>query len=67
MELWTLIGFLVAIGVVMWAINRFGAPYIQADILRLLNVAVIVIVVLWLVFTVFGLSLPGIYIGHPVR
>ncbi len=63
MELFSLIGTLVAVGVILWAINRFGAPYIQAEMLRLINAVVIILVVLWLVFTVFGLSLPFINVG----
>jgi hypothetical protein len=49
---------LVVIGVLLWAINRLLSPYMQPDILKLLNIAVVVIVVLCLVFWIlnaFGL------------
>ena len=46
MSLLTLILVLVAVGVVLWAINTF-IP-MQGNIKNLLNIAVICVVVLWL-------------------
>lgn len=49
---------LVVIGVLLWAINRLLGPYMQPQILQLLNVAVVVIVAICLVFYIlqaFGL------------
>jgi hypothetical protein len=49
---------LVVIGVLLWLINRFLGPYMQPNILNLLNIAVMIIVVICLVFYIlsaFGL------------
>lgn len=49
---------LVVIGVLLWGINRFLGPYMQPNILQLLNVAVVVIVAICVVFWIlaaFGL------------
>jgi uncharacterized membrane-anchored protein len=61
MSLLTLIVVLVVVGVVMWAINTY-IP-MEAGIKKLLNVAVIVALVLWLLFSVFGVSFPNIRVG----
>jgi len=52
MPIFTLIFILVVIGVVMWAINQY-IP-MQPTIKKVLNIAVVVLVVLWLA-SVFGL------------
>lgn len=54
MPILQLILILVAIGVIMWLVNRF-VP-MDATILRILNVVVVIAVVLWLLklFGVFA-------------
>jgi heme/copper-type cytochrome/quinol oxidase subunit 1 len=49
---------LVVIGVLLFLINKMLGPYMQAQILQLLNIAVVVIVAICLVFYIlsaFGL------------
>jgi len=49
---------LVVIGILLWLINKFLGPYMEASILKLLNVAVVVIVSICVVFWIlaaFGL------------
>ena len=53
-----LIVALVVIGVLLWAINKLLGPYMQPQILNLLNIAVVVIVAICVVFWIlqaFGL------------
>lgn len=45
---------LVVIGVLLWLLNTYGAPYIDRKILVIINVVVVVCVVLY-VLTAFGL------------
>jgi hypothetical protein len=54
MDLVSLIITLVVVGVVLWLINTY-VP-MEARIKQLLNIAVIVLVVLWLLFSVLGLG-----------
>lgn len=62
MSLITLIVTLVFVGVVMWAINAY-IP-MEPGIKRILNIAVIVFLCLWLAANVLGVSFPDIRIGH---
>jgi hypothetical protein len=48
MPLITVILVLIVVGVVLALINTYGRPYIDATILRILNVFVIVVVIIWL-------------------
>ena len=54
MNLINLIVTLVIVGFVLWLINTY-VP-MQANIKRLLNIAVVILVVLWLLFSVLGLG-----------
>lgn len=54
MSLISLVVTLIVIGVLLWALNTLGGPYIDAKILKIINVLVIVCVVLWLVATFLG-------------
>ena len=54
MDLVTLIVTLVVVGVVLWLINTY-VP-MQSNIKRLLNIAVVVLVVLWLLLSVLGVA-----------
>jgi len=56
MPIFTLILVLVIIGVIMWAINQY-IP-MSAGIKKILNIAVIIAVILWLL-SVFGV-LPNV-------
>jgi hypothetical protein len=56
MPIFTLIFILVVIGVVLWAVNQY-VP-MQPSILKILNVAVVILVLLWLA-SVFGLIPSG--------
>lgn len=57
MDLISLIITLVVVGVVLWLVNTY-VP-MQPSIKKILNVAVIILVILWLLFTVLGLSSVG--------
>jgi hypothetical protein len=53
----TLLGLvltLIMIGVLLWLLNTYGAPYIDTKVLKIINAVVIIVVILWLL-TVFGL------------
>jgi hypothetical protein len=54
MDLISLIIILLVVGVVLWLINT----YVPMDpkIKRILNVAVVVLVILWLLFSVLGMT-----------
>ena len=61
MSLLTLIVVLVIVGVVLWAINTY-VP-MEAGIKRLLNIAVIVFLVIWLLYALIPGGFPDIRIG----
>jgi hypothetical protein len=61
MDLITLIVVLVVIGLLMWLINA-KVP-MEPTIKQILNIAVIIFVVLWLLFNVFGFAIPNLRIG----
>jgi len=63
MDLWSLVVVLVVIGVLLWAVNKFGAEFIDGTILKIINLVVIIGVVLWILFALFG-PLPNIHIGR---
>jgi hypothetical protein len=48
MPLITVVLVLIAVGVLLWLINRFGSPYIDGTILKILNAFVIIVVIIWL-------------------
>lgn len=54
MDLITLVITLVIVGVVLWLVNTY-VP-MDGKIKRILNIAVVVLVVLWLLFSVLGLG-----------
>jgi len=45
---------LVAVGIVLWAINHFCASFIDGKILRIINVVVVVAVIVWILY-LFGI------------
>lgn len=53
MPLLTVIIVLLVVGVLLALINMYGPPYIDAKILKLINIVVIVAVIIWLL-RVFG-------------
>jgi hypothetical protein len=48
MPLITVILVLLVVGVVLALINTYGRPYVDATILKILNVFVVVVVIIWL-------------------
>jgi ABC-type dipeptide/oligopeptide/nickel transport system permease subunit len=54
MSLLALVLILIVIGVLLGLLNRYGAEYIDAKFVKLINIVVIIAVVLWLL-TVVGL------------
>jgi L-asparagine transporter-like permease len=54
MPLFQLIVVLIIIGVVLWAVNKFGAEFIDGKILKIINIVAVVAVVLWLLSLFFG-------------
>lgn len=61
MDLVTLIVTLVVVGIVLWLINTY-VP-MEPRVKNILNIAVIIFVVLWLLFRVFGFAIPNITLG----
>ena len=63
MPLIQLILVLVVVGVLLWLVNNY-IP-MDANIKKILNIVVIIVVILWLL-RVFGVltNFPGIYIGR---
>lgn len=62
MDLISLVITLVVIGVVLWLVNN----YVPMDpkIRRILNIAVVVLVILWLLFSVLGVAnLGSVHVG----
>lgn len=64
MSLLAFIGILVAVAVIMWAVNKFGGSFMDGNILQVLNIAVLIVVVLWVVGVLFGLQLGDIQVGR---
>ncbi len=60
MSLLTLILVIVVVGVALYLINAY-VP-MQADVKRLLNIAVVVFLVVWIVYSVMG-GFPDIRLG----
>jgi hypothetical protein len=54
MDLLSLIVTLVVVGVVLWLVNTY-VP-MQSSIKKILNVAVVILVILWLLFSVLGMT-----------
>ena len=53
----TLVGLVISlavVGVLLWLLNTYAAPFIAAPILKIINVVVVICVILWLL-TVFGI------------
>jgi len=64
MSLISLVLTLVVIGVLLWALNKFGSQFIEANILKIINIVVIVAVVLWVLFKFIGHNdIPDIRVG----
>jgi hypothetical protein len=63
MPLIQLILVLVVVGVLLWLVNNY-IP-MDANIKKILNIVVIIVVILWLL-RVFGVltNFPGIYVGR---
>ena len=66
MPLVQMVFILIAVAVLMWALNKYGAAFMDAQILKIINIVVIVAVVLW-ILSVFGLwdYVGGIHVGKP--
>jgi len=54
---------LVLVGVALWALREFTPTPIDAQMAKFIRVIVIVLVVLWLLNVLFGLSGGGGYFG----
>lgn len=65
MPLLAVVIVLIVVGVLLMLVNKYGAPYIDAKILSLINIVVIVAVIIWLL-QVFGVwaYLNRITVGH---
>jgi hypothetical protein len=49
MSLISLVIVLIVVGVLLWAVNTFGASFIDGKILKIINIVVVIFVVLWLI------------------
>jgi hypothetical protein len=54
MSLISLVIVLIVVGVLLWAVNTFGASFIDGKILKIINIVVVIFVVLWLVSIFIG-------------
>ena len=61
MSLVTLIVVCVVVGLVMWLVNAY-IP-MEPRIKQVLNIAVVIFLILWILFGVFGSHFPDIRVG----
>jgi hypothetical protein len=54
MSLISLVVALIIVGVLLWAVN--AAPFIDANIKKIIYIIIVVFVVIWLVTSIFGFS-----------
>ncbi len=68
MDLLTLIIVLAAVGVVLWALNKWGSAFIDGNVLRIINIVALVVIVLW-VLSLFGILdiVRSVHVGNHVR
>lgn len=62
MNLIHVILIIVAVGILLWLVNTY-VTIMDANVKKILNIAVLVILVLWLLFLVIG-PIPNIHIGR---
>lgn len=56
---------LIVVGVLLWLVNTYLAPYIWAPFVKIIDVIAVVAVVLWLLNIFFPLgALFGTHVGH---
>jgi hypothetical protein len=48
MPLLTIVITLLVVGVLLWLINTYAAPVVDAKMIKLINIIVVIFVVLWL-------------------
>ncbi len=67
MSLLMIVVALIVAGILLWLVNTYLGPYMDAKVVRLINVVVIIVLVLWLL-NVFGLwaALSTVRVG-PIR
>jgi hypothetical protein len=63
MPLINLVVILVVLGVLLWLVNTY-IP-MDANIKKILNIVVILVVCLWLLQVFFGVLSSNFYVGHP--
>jgi len=56
MELIQVVVILIVIGVLLWLVNNYGAQFIEANILKIINAVVIIAVVLWLLLWLLAVA-----------
>jgi phosphotransferase system glucose/maltose/N-acetylglucosamine-specific IIC component len=62
MDLLHVIGIIVLVGIVLWLVNTY-VTIMDPNVKKILNIAVLIILVLWLFFMIVG-PLPNIRIGR---
>ena len=60
MSLISLIIVLIIVGVLLWLVNSQLGAFIAAPMLKIINVVVICVVVLWLLAVLFGFNLSNL-------
>jgi ABC-type dipeptide/oligopeptide/nickel transport system permease subunit len=48
MPLLTVVLILIAVGILLALVNKYGPPYVDGTILRIINIVVILAVIVWL-------------------
>ena len=61
-----LILILAAIGILMWLLNNYGAQYMDAKYVKLINIVVFVCTILWILSLFFDLGSMGTIGTHRV-
>ncbi len=64
MDLISLVVTLIVVGVLLGLLNRYGAEWIAAPMLKLINAVVVIAIVLWLIAVLFG-GVPSIPLRIP--
>ena len=63
MSLVSLVVVLIVIGILLWCVNTQIGQYIAPPVLKIINVVVVVVLVLW-ILSLFVPGLPDIRVGR---
>lgn len=61
MSLLLLVGVLLIVGVILWAISQL--PWIDAGVKRIIYIVVVVVTAIWLISALTGANLSSVHLG----